>query len=142
MGENKRKLNTVCGKYSFLHSECKLLLSNARCVLHSVEVCYDDVFAGEAYRTVACESIALFDTAILNRLAYIGRGVRAAFAYSLCGGVCNIISNRECDTSAYAAAVLALYSHGRLKEGEYITVASESGELTAAVISGGVILFA
>ena len=142
MEENERKLNTVCDKYSFSYSECKLLLTNAHCVLHSVDVCYDDVFVGEAYRTVACESIALFDTAILNRLAYIGRGVRAAIAYSLFGGICNIISNRECTASAYAAAVLSLYVHGRIGEGERIRVRSASGELAAAVVSGGVILFA
>ena len=141
MDKKRRKINTVPTKWEFRPLECKLLLSNMLCNMHSVEVFYDDVFVGDAYRTVSCESVSLFDTAVLNRLAYIGNAVRAAVAYSLRSDVCNIISNRPCLPSTYAAAAISLYYHGRVREGGCIRVVCGLNELRATVRRGGVILF-
>ena len=142
MDKKRRKFNTVPTKWEFHPSECKLLLSNISCGLHSVDLFYDDVMAKDAYRTVCCENVALFDTAVLNRLAYIGDAVRAAVAYSLRSDVCNIISNRACLPSTYAAAAISLYYHGRVREGGRIRVVCGLNELRATVRRGGVILFA
>ena len=128
------ELNTVSVKDEILITECKLLLSNQMALSHSLEFIFDEILAGELYRTVWCENIEFFDKGVLRKLVcFADYPVRAALAYSLRDGVCRILSSPEYSAQAYAAAALALYFNGRISVGEKIRIISERGSFFAFI---------
>lgn len=137
------KFNTVSGVSVLTVQKCKLLLSKSVCIMHSTDLLYDEVSVGKIYRTVFCESLRFFDRDVLLRLVYlVGDPVRGAVAYSFDLGVCRIISNREVEHEAYAAAVFSLLCDGRISEGERIEVVTEQGTFFASAARESVSLYA
>lgn len=135
------KFDTVSEKRRIAVDKCKLLLSKSACNLHSADLAFDDVSAGNVYRTVSCERIDFFDRRILTQLAYlVGDPVRSAIAYSYDSGICRILANTECEPEAYAAAAFSLFCDRRTVEGETIVIVSDAGAFSASVIGDTVTL--
>ena len=140
--QNIEKINTLPRVAPCRVAGCKLLFTNRRFILSSVEVLCDDVLTGEAYRTLEVEELSRFSREHLSRLIITEDAfpIKAPVVYAREGERYRLVTAAP-TVGAYAAVCFSLYLKGRVALCETVRVAGDLGELSAALCDRETVTF-